>query len=209
MRSAGTPSDRQMSYASSSRGNAGFALEDRHHQAVRRHLPDVGQQRPGERQRVLLEVVAEREVAEHLEERVMAERRPDVVEIVVLAADAHHLLRRRGARVVALLAAEEQVLELVHAGVGEEQRRIVGRDERRAGDDAVAVLLEVLRKDDRISFEVISFIVEHRLTMRAGRRTGDGHRSSAGPCRERVGLLDDRRSPIASARPTGACARAR
>ena len=62
----------------------------------------------------------------------MAERRPDVVEVVVLAADAHALLRRRGARVVALLAAEEQVLELVHPGVGEEQRRIVAGHERRA-----------------------------------------------------------------------------
>ena len=34
------------------------------------------------------------------------------------------------ARVVALLAAREDVLELVHARVGEEQRRVLGRDER-------------------------------------------------------------------------------
>ena len=70
-----------------------------------------------------LEVVAEREVAEHLEERVVAQRRPDVVEVVVLAADAHALLRGRGARVVALLPAEEHVLELVHPGIREQQRR--------------------------------------------------------------------------------------
>ena len=44
--------------------------------------------------------------------------------------------------VVAPLAAEEHVLELVHPRVGEEQRRVVGRDERRAGDDAVAVSRE-------------------------------------------------------------------
>ena len=76
----------------------------------------------------------------------MAERRPDVVEVVVLAADAHALLRRRRARVVALLAAEEHVLELVHPGVGEEQRRVVVRHERRARDDAVAVSFEVVEE---------------------------------------------------------------
>ena len=102
--------------------------------------PLLGQQVPRQLDRVLLEVVAEREVAEHLEERVMAQRGPDVVEIVVLAADAHALLRRRGARVVALLAAEEHVLELVHPGVGEQQRRIVAGQQGTAGDHAVAVL---------------------------------------------------------------------
>ena len=76
----------------------------------------------------------------------MPERRPDVVEVVVLAADAHALLRRRGARVRALLLAEEHVLELVHPGVGEEQRRVVVRHERRARHERVAVLFEVLEE---------------------------------------------------------------
>jgi hypothetical protein len=48
-----------------------------------------------------------------------------VLKIVVLAAGAHALLRGGGAGVVARLGAEEDVLELVHAGVGEEQRRVV------------------------------------------------------------------------------------
>ncbi len=76
----------------------------------------------------------------------MPERRPDVVEVVVLAADAHALLRRRRARVGALLAPEEDVLELVHPRVGEEQRRVVARHERRARDDAVSVPLEVVEE---------------------------------------------------------------
>ena len=119
-------------------------------------LHTVGQQLPGERDRLLLEVVAEGEVAEHLEERVMPQRRPDVVEVVVLAADPHALLRRRRARVGALLAAEERVLELVHPGVGEEQRRVVGRDERRARDDAVPVAARSTRgRLRRISLGVI------------------------------------------------------
>ena len=110
--------------------NTVLALEDRDHQLVGRHLPDVGQQRPRQRQGLLLEVVAEREVAQHFEERMVAKRRPDVVEVVVLAADAHHLLCRRGAPVRALFAAQEQILELVHPGVREEERGIVAGHER-------------------------------------------------------------------------------
>src|SRR5262249_26614180 len=84
-----------------------------------------------------------REIPEHLEERVMPEGRADVVEVVVLAADAHYFLRCRRARVVTLLAAEEDVLELVHPGVGEKQRRIVAGDQGRARDHTVAVLFEI------------------------------------------------------------------
>ena len=124
----------------------GVPVEDRGVQPVGRQLPDLGQQLPGEPDRLGLEVVAEREVAEHLEEGVMAQRRPDVLEVVVLAADAHALLRAGRPAIVAALLAEEAVLELVHPGVGEQQRRVVGRHERRTGDDAVAVPGEVVEE---------------------------------------------------------------
>jgi hypothetical protein len=39
---------------------------------------------------------------------------------------------------IALLHAEEDVLELVHTGVGEQQRRVVGGNEARGADDAGA-----------------------------------------------------------------------
>ena len=126
--------------------DSGFPLEDGRIQAIGGQVPHVGQQLPRERDRTALEVVAEREVPEHLEERVVPQRRSDVVEIVVLPAHAHALLRRGRARVLAPFAAEERLLELVHPRIGEEQRRILVRDERRAGDDAVAVALEVLEE---------------------------------------------------------------
>src|SRR5437763_16518580 len=47
---------------------------------------------PGVFDRLLLEVVAEGEVAEHLEAGVMAGRRPDLLEVVVFAARPHALL---------------------------------------------------------------------------------------------------------------------
>src|SRR6187549_3084844 len=76
----------------------------------------------------------------------MPERRPDVIEVVMFAADAHALLRRRRALVVASLLPQEQVLELIHPGVGEEQRGVVVGHERSAGDDAMPVPLEVLQE---------------------------------------------------------------
>jgi hypothetical protein len=97
------------------------------------------EQLPGEGDGVLLEIVAEGEITQHLEKGVMAAGVADVIEIVVLASGADHLLRSGGTRVIALFDAGENVLELVHARVGEEQRRVVGRHQRRAANDAMVV----------------------------------------------------------------------
>ncbi len=72
----------------------------------------------------------------------MAVGEADVFEVVVLAAGADAFLRRRCACVVALFEAKENVLELVHSGVGEEQCGVVCRDERRAAHDAMAAVGE-------------------------------------------------------------------
>ncbi len=75
----------------------GFVVfaEDRDVQPVLRHAEPLrtGHQLPGKRDGILLEVIAEREIAEHLEERVVAARVADIFKIVVLAAGAHALLR--------------------------------------------------------------------------------------------------------------------
>ena len=102
----------------------------------------LGDQVPGELDRALLEVVAEREIAEHLEEGEMARGVADIVEVVVLAAGAHAFLRGGGALIGPLLDAGKDVLELHHAGIGEHQGRVVARHERRRRHDLVAVLRE-------------------------------------------------------------------
>src|SRR6185503_13278497 len=93
-----------------------------------------------------LEIIAEREIPEHLEKRVMPCRFPNFVEIVVLATRADTLLRRRSAHVLALLGAQERVFELIHARVREQQRRIVGGQERRRTHTGVSLLLKILQK---------------------------------------------------------------
>ncbi len=113
--------------------HAAFAVEDGHVQLV---LVDAeplrrGDQFPGVGDGVFLEVVAEGKISQHLEKRVMTVGEADIFEIVVLAAGAHAFLGGCGAGVVAFFQSEEDVLELVHACVGEQQGGIVLRDERR------------------------------------------------------------------------------
>src|ERR1700722_18685315 len=55
----------------------------------------AGDELPREADRVALEVVAEREIAEHLEKRVVTRGVPYLLEIVVLAASSHTLLGSR------------------------------------------------------------------------------------------------------------------
>ena len=57
-----------------------------------------------------------------------------------------HFCARGGALVVALLEAQENVLELVHPRVGEEQRGIADGHERGTAHDAMAVGGEKVQK---------------------------------------------------------------
>ena len=75
---------------------------------------------PSEPDRVAFEVVAEREVPQHLKKGVMPGGMPDLFEIVVLTASAHAFLRRRGSATAGgVLDAQKDFFELHHAGVGE------------------------------------------------------------------------------------------
>ena len=111
-------------------------------QALGRQLPHPGQQLPGPGNGVLLEIVAERPVAQHLEKGVVAGGVADRIEIVVLAAGAQAALDVGRAHVAALLRAQEHVLELDHARVGEQQGRVVARHQRGRGHDGVTLALE-------------------------------------------------------------------
>ncbi len=120
----------------------GFVVfpEDRDVELVLGEAEFLRDQFPGEVDGFGLEVVAEGEVAEHLEEGVMAAGVADVLQIVVLAAGADALLRGGCARVVALLAPRKTSLNwfmpaLVKSRVGS----LAGTSEEDA-DDAVAAL---------------------------------------------------------------------
>ena len=141
------------------------ALVDGDVQAVRLQTPAVDQELPGPHDRLALEVVPEAPVAQHLEERVVVRVDAHLVEVVVLAAHAEALLRVRDAVVGPGARAQEHVLERVHPGVDEQQRRVaLGHDGRR-GDDLVALLAEK---------------VQEGLAGLLGGRRGRRHRASGG-----------------------------
>ena len=115
-------------------------------QPVGAEAPFLGQQVPGELDRAILEIIAEREIAEHFEEGVVARGVADIVEVVVLAAGADAFLRAGRGRVRPRFEAGEDVLERHHAGVDEHQRRVVLRHQRRRRHPRVAVLLEIIEE---------------------------------------------------------------
>ena len=103
-------------------------------------------QLPGVENRLFLEIVAEREVAQHLEKSVVARRVTDIVEVIVLAASAHAFLGGCGAGIGPRLCAGENVLERHHAGIDEQQGRIVLRNQRRRGRDGVTPTLKIVEE---------------------------------------------------------------
>ena len=70
----------------------------------------------------------------------------DVLEVVVLAAGPDASLRGDSTPDLALLASEKYVLELHHARVGKEQRRVIGRYQRRTGDLLMPPVLKEIQE---------------------------------------------------------------
>jgi hypothetical protein len=91
--------------------------------------------------RLALEVVAEAEVAQHLEERVVVGRAADVVDV----AGAQALLAGGRPGELELAAAEEVVLELVHPGGREQHGGVPAGDEHVARPAHAALRLEEVR----------------------------------------------------------------
>ena len=119
------------------------AGEDRRPEALLGEAQSLGHELPGKIDRPVLEIVAEREVAEHLEKGAVTWRAADVVEVVVFSARAHHLLRGHEARRRRLLQSEEVRLQRLHAGHSEERRAVLGRRDDRPGRmPDVTLLLE-------------------------------------------------------------------
>ena len=108
-------------------------------QAVERQLELLGDELKGPGASLLLGDAAKGEVAEHLKEGQVTAVLADAIDVVgadaLLAGDSADLLHGLLALVV--------LLKLVHAGVGKQQRRIVGDEGRRRIKLKTALLKEV------------------------------------------------------------------
>ena len=126
---------------------AGVTREDRCPEPVRLEPEPLGDELPGVVDGAVLEVVAEREVAEHLEHRGVPRREADLVEIGVLPAGAEALLDGRESWRRRLLEPREVRLERLHPRRDEERRGVLGRREQRERREAqVLALLEEREK---------------------------------------------------------------
>jgi hypothetical protein len=106
----------------------------------------LGNEGPSIGDGVGFEIIPEREIPQHLKERVMASCPPDVFKVVVLAAGAHALLRCGGARVGTTFPPQKNLLELYHAGVREQEGRVIARDKGRAWHHRMPMVSEELEE---------------------------------------------------------------
>ena len=113
------------------------ALEDRDPDVLGLEAEALERELPRELDRARLEVVAEREVAEHLEEREVPGRRADDLDV----RRAEALLAAREPMVRRLLLAREVRLERVHPRRREQHGRVVARRDQRTGGQPPVVAL--------------------------------------------------------------------
>ena len=95
---------------------------------------------------LLLEIVPEGPVAQHLKHGVVVGVVPHLLQVVVLARYAQAFLGVRHPGMGCGRIAEKNVLELVHAGVGEHQRGVVFDHHRGGRHDVVLFRLEELQE---------------------------------------------------------------
>jgi len=165
------------------------ALVHRDPQPVAVETEHFGDEFPAPWDGFFFEVVAETEVAEHLEKDEVTLRASDVVEVVVLAAGAHALLHADGTVVRRGLFADEVRLERHHARHREHERRIERNQARRRHHRVLAIGEEA---DEGLSQAVGRRDVGARhAAIRRGRRSSSRacrsshHRPCQKPCLSR------------------------
>ena len=79
---------------------------------------------------LFFEIITEAEIAQHFKKGMMPCRIADIFQVVMLAACTHTALAGRRPYIFALFTSKEHVLKLHHAGIGEQQGRIVARNQR-------------------------------------------------------------------------------
>ena len=154
------------------RGGLGVVLIDRRRKRFGRKAEPFlfGEEFPRPMDRLALEVVAEAEIAEHLEEGVVIRRSADVVDV----AGSEAFLTGGRAGKVEFAPAEEMVFELVHPRGGEEDRRIPARNENvaRASDAPFGFEEGKVLFTKFVGFHRITCVVPPGRKRRAADRVG-------------------------------------
>ena len=106
----------------------GAALEDSGIEVLRVNLQHIHNVLPSPRNRLLLEVVTKRPVAQHLKHRVVIGVVSHLLQVIMLAAHTQTLLRVRLPPALRCSITQDNVLKLIHACIRKHQRRVVLHD---------------------------------------------------------------------------------
>ncbi len=109
--------------------------------------------------RFFLEIIAETPVSEHLEHGVVVGIHSNLFKVVVLAADTQTLLRVGHTLIFSGFVTEDNIFELVHAGIGEHQGRIVLDHHRSGGHDAMSFVAEEILEGFAYFFSCKHFLL--------------------------------------------------
>ena len=101
------------------------ALKHRRIQVLRINLQYIHDVLPREINRLFLEIIAERPVAQHLKHRVVVGVVSHFLQVVVLTAHAQTFLTVRHTRILDGIVAQDDTLPRVHTGIGEHQAWVV------------------------------------------------------------------------------------
>ena len=102
-----------------------------HPKLLFRQFQHLGHEFPGIGNRIFFEIIAETEIAQHFEKRMVAGRMADILEIVVLAPGTHTGLARSGTRVFRCRNfTRKDRFERDHTRIVKQQCRIFGYQRR-------------------------------------------------------------------------------
>src|SRR5581483_2789199 len=139
-----------------------FVVADVHRyiQPSRIEVQDLRDELPRPSNRLALVIIAEAEVAEHLEERSVAPGASDALDIALCAGHAQAALNRNHARRGGRLLAEKDRHELLHSGDRKERRGHFVRNQARRRKQLV------LLADKEVDPRLTQFLALHRPILR-------------------------------------------
>ena len=92
----------------------------------------------------------------------------NIIQVVVLSSHAHALLRVGSAHIGTLIGAQEDIFELHHTGVGEQQSLVAARNERRRWHKSVTMFAEEIDEilaDFGSAEPLVFFLQRHRCSI--------------------------------------------
>ncbi len=94
----------------------------------------------------MFEVIAEAEVAQHFEESMVTCSVSDVFQIVVFTSRAYATLGSGCTGIITFIEPKENILELVHPGIGKQQSGVIVRHRGTAGNYLMPFTMEKVEK---------------------------------------------------------------